>query len=144
MFSISSSYHSEISNYGCSGDVIELNIDPCEEEALISLLKFVYTLERPDRDYKKMIALYELSDKYCYTSLKYYCELQLCLSLKPNIVIDLLILAYKSNSILLESKAIEYLTNKAKGLLTIKETVSKLLKYPALMLKIAQSSKSAC
>lgn len=142
MFSISNNYNS--GNCGSSGNVIELNIDPNEEEALISLLKFVYTVERPDRDYKKLIALYELADKYCYSSLKYYCELQLCLSLKPNIVIDLLILAYKSNSTLLESKAIEYLTSKAKGLLTIKETISKLLKYPALMLKIAQSSKSAC
>lgn len=107
-------------------------------ESILSMLKFIYIVEKPDKDPVKLVKLFEMADKYCFEPLKKYCELQLCLMINPDIAIDILILAYKLNSTILENKAIEYLTSNLKGIPSIKETILKLINYPNLMLKIAK------
>lgn len=119
-------------------DKIIINYDINEEEGLKYLLNYIYTAEKPDKDFNSLISLFDISDKFCIDTLKNYCEINLSMCIEEKIAIDLLILAYKNNSIFLENKVIEYLNINLKGSKIIKENLSKLINYPALMMKIAK------
>lgn len=119
-------------------NILELEIEENEKESIQDFLNFIYTAEKPITEVSKLISLFELSDKYCISSLKNYCELQLTINICPEIAIDLLLLAYKNNSTILENKIIEYLSTNMNINSKIKESLSKLINYPSLMIKIAK------
>lgn len=132
----------ECQNYFNPSDQnLELEIDESEKQSINEFLNFIYTAEKPPTNVFKLISLFELSDKYCIFSLKNYCELQLTLNITPEISVDLLLLAYKNNSCILENKIIEYLSNNLMIKSKIKENLNKLISYPSLMIKIAKFQK---
>lgn len=133
-FKISSSSINSIN----SDSVLKLDIENHSRESIQEFLNFIYTAEKPSRDVNKLIELFQLSDDYCINSLKKYCELQLTMNINSEIAVDLLLLAYKNNSVILENKIIDFIGSNMKSNDMIKKSLKKLINYPSLMLKITK------
>lgn len=79
-----------------------------------------------------------MADAYAFESLKRYCEEILGLSIETETVIDLLILAYKCNSQVLENLAIDFINRNRKEMSKL-GLMNKLSEYPQLMLRILEN-----
>lgn len=112
-----------------------IEIKEFDYETFLLFLEFIYTSDIGHKDIRQLIKLYEIADAYSFNSLKKYCEDLISLALDTNIAIDILIIAYKCDSHVLENIALKFISQNRKEICK-NENLNYLLEYPALMLKI--------
>lgn len=131
-------FRNMFSEYMLEKNTDVLPIQFFEYDVFILFLEFIYTSDISSKKSEDFTKLYELADAYAFESLKRYCEEILGLSIETETVIDLLILAYKCNSQVLENLAIDFINRNRKEMSKL-GLMNKLSEYPQLMLRILEN-----